>query len=101
MHDWILVGMQFDWAEGEAELRLLDESSVHRAIIFKRLREVSVDRREHWGPSNSINDAFWTGTDGEDGIALKIEMQSGGIIRISAASCEVDGMHHSSLLIGT
>lgn len=100
MHDWTLLGVQFDWAKGEAELRLLDGSSVQRLILFKGLREVSVDRREHWGPSNSINDAFWTSTDGEDGIALKIEMQSGGIIRISAASCEVDAMHHSCLLIG-
>jgi len=54
MHDWTLLGMQFDWAEGDAELRLRDGYSVQRLVLFKGLHEVSVDRREHLGPSNSL-----------------------------------------------
>lgn len=91
MHDWTLLALRIDWAEYSAELTLLDESSSHRSLLFKGLREFSADRREHWGPSSSINGASWFGQHDEDGVCLKIEMQSGGMIVISAATAELDG----------
>lgn len=89
MHDWTLVDLRVCWAEGLAELTVLDESSSHRSILFKGLREFSADRREHWGPSCSINGVSWTGRQDEEGVCLKIEMQSGGMIVISAAAAEL------------
>ena len=97
MHDWTLLDVRVDWESGEAELRMLDGSSSHRSIVFKGLRELSVDRREHWGPSRSVNEAAWISAGSEDGISMKLEMQTGGIISIYAASCEVDGMPHTGV----
>lgn len=95
MHDWTLLDMRVDWGSSEVELGVLDGSSSHRSIVFKGLRELSVDRREHWGPSRSVNEAAWISAGSEDGISMKLEMQTGGIISISAVSCEVDGMPHT------
>lgn len=91
MHDWTLVELRIDWAGSSAQLTVLDERSLHRSILLRGLREFSADRREHWGQSSSINEASWTGGPEEGGICLKIEMQSGGMIVISAAAAELDG----------
>lgn len=92
MHDWTLLDISFDWAGGVAELRVLDEYSSERLVRFRGLREIYADRREHWGPSSSINEDSWMDSDGADVVSLKIEMQSGGVINISAESCEIDGV---------
>lgn len=92
MHDWTLLDIRVDWAGGLAELRLLDECSSERLILFRGLYEINADRREHWGPSSSINEVSWAERDGARAVYLKIEMQSGGMIYISAESCEIDGV---------
>lgn len=90
MHDWTLLDIRIDWAAGLAELVLLDDCSMQRSVHFRGLCNLSVDRREYWGPSSSINESSWAGRQGESGVCLKIEMQSGGIISISAAAAEFD-----------
>jgi hypothetical protein len=92
VHDWTILEICIDWAVNSAELVVLDERSLRRSIIFNGLCELSADRREHWGPSNSINEVSWDVGQGECGVCLKIEMQSGGMISISAAVAEMDGV---------
>ncbi|MNK79732.1 hypothetical protein D3C87_994080 [compost metagenome] len=92
MHDWTLVEIRIDWAASSAVLIALDECSLSRSIFFRGLREFSADRREHWGPSSSINEASWDDSSTDGGVSLKVEMQSGGMISISAAAADIDGM---------
>ena len=92
MHDWTLLDISVDWVGGVVELRLLDDYSSERLVRLRGLREIYADRREHWGPSSSINEASWMDRDGADVVSLKIEMQSGGVINISANLCEIDGV---------
>lgn len=91
MHDWTLLEIRIDWAASSAVLIALDESSLSRSIFFRGLREFSADRREHWGPSRSINEASWDDSSTDGGVSFKIEMQSGGMISISAAAAYFDG----------
>ena len=98
MHDWTLLDVRLDWAACLAEVRMLDDHSLPRCIVFTGLKEVSVDRRDHWGPSSSINAVSWQGGEACKGVSIRIEMQTGGVISISAAACEIDGLHHSSIL---
>jgi hypothetical protein len=91
MHDWTLLKIRIDWAESSAELTVLDEHSASRSIFFRGLREFSADRQEHWGPSGSINEASWDPLPTGGGVCLKIEMQSGGLIRIEADAVDLDG----------
>lgn len=92
MHDWTLVEIRIDWAASSAVLIALDECSLSRSIFFRGLREFSADRREHWGPSSSINEASWGDSSTDGGVSLKVEMQSGGMISISAAAADIAGM---------
>lgn len=91
MHDWTLLKLRIDWAESSVEIVVLDECSLSRSIVFRGLREFSADRQEHWGPSSSINEASWDFPPAGGGVCLKVEMQSGGLINISAAAVDLDG----------
>lgn len=97
MHDWTLLDVRIDWAAKSVELVVLDEHSSRRSIRFMGLCEISADRREHWGPSKSINEVSWMGLQGNGGVCLKIEMQSGGMIIISSAVVELDGEPYPSI----
>lgn len=91
MHDWTLLEIRIDWAASAAMLIVLDERSLRRSIFFKGLSEFSADRREHWGPSSSINEASCDNSSMDGEVCLKVEMQSGGMISISAAAADIDG----------
>jgi hypothetical protein len=91
MHDWTLLSVAVDWAEATVELTALDEASEKRCIKFDAVREVVLDRTAPWGASNSINEVSLTDGAQEAGLRVRFEMQSGGGIIISAASCQLDG----------
>lgn len=91
MHDWTLLNMRIDWTESSVEIVVLDERSLIRSIVFRGLREFSADRKEHWGPSSSINEVSWDFSPAGGGVRLNVEMQSGGLIKISAAAVDLDG----------
>lgn len=99
MHDWTLLEVKLDWAECAAEIVLLDERSLPRKLSFKGVSRLSVDRREHWGPSSSVNEARWQLDIATGGVCLKIEMQSGGMIEVSATAVELDGQPYSPTMV--
>ncbi|WP_315385727.1 hypothetical protein [uncultured Stenotrophomonas sp.] len=89
LHDWTLLDVRVDWALGTVEIHALDPASSVRRLVFESLVDVLIDRREPWGSSNSINEVTWN-HDGE-ALSVKIELQSGGGVRITAGSCNLDG----------
>jgi uncharacterized protein YaiE (UPF0345 family) len=85
MHDWTLLSIEVVWEMGRAELtfRSPDREEV---LVSEGVVEVHIPRRREWGPSASVN-----GVKGPLSIngglqAIEIEMQSGDVIRIVAAS---------------
>lgn len=91
MHDWTLVSIYFDWIAKCAEMRFLDSSSSPRVLQFVGVSTLTLDRSEHWGPSNSVNELTLNSNKNGGGIILGLEMQSGGDIIVSADSCTLDG----------
>ena len=85
MHDWTLVSIGFDWETGKAILscRNLDSQLVY--IVGENVTNLHVPRVLEWGPSISINE-FNGPVDIAGTKQLKIEMQTGDVITISASS---------------
>lgn len=85
MHDWTLVSAHVDWINKLAEFKLLDETSVERTLRFEAIETVTLDLREHWGPSNSVNDIVLVEDESLNKLTATIEMQSGGELVVTAS----------------
>lgn len=85
MHDWTLVAIHFDWAAGRVDVELRNRSSMNVTLVAEHVTKLHVPHLQEWGPSVSINEV--TGPlDIVGGKQLSIEVQSGDVIEISAAS---------------
>lgn len=85
MHDWILIGVSFEWRSARASLVFEDTGAKKRILAAEQVRLLEVPRENEWGPSVSVNEA--SEEPGPDGVGrmLRIEMQSGDVIRVWAA----------------
>jgi hypothetical protein len=86
MHDWTLIGVNFEWRSACASLELEDAGAKRRTLTVEQVRLLEVPRENEWGPSVSVNEA--SEEPGPDGIGrmLRIEMQSGDVIRVWGAN---------------
>jgi hypothetical protein len=88
LHDAILERVAVDWRAGAAFVECGTALDARTILVVDNVREVRVDRREPWGPSESINSVYVD--DAKDSeVALYIEMQSGDDIFIVGAALEV------------
>ncbi len=84
MHDWTFIGLNFDWQSACADLEFEDVKAKKRTLRAERVRLIEAPRENEWGPSVSVNEASEaSGPDGT-GRMLRIEMQSGDVIRVWA-----------------
>ena len=83
-HDATLLSVQADWAGGVA-LVLLRVAGVEEPVKVRAigLIELRLPRKRPWGPSVSVNSLH------VDAGEMRIEMQSGDTISITAQSFEV------------
>lgn len=89
MHDWTLVSLRLDWKTGQVTLDLRNPASNHVSLIATDVSLLHVPRVAEWGPSVSVNSVSGP-NELEDGCQhLKIEMQSGDIIAITARAFEM------------
>ena len=86
MHDWTLIGVSFEWRSARASLEFEDAEAKKRTLTAEQVRLLEVPKENEWGPSVSVNEALEEpGPDGA-GRMLRIEMQSGDVIRVWAAN---------------
>lgn len=90
MHDWTLLSAHLDWDRATLEMKVLDNSSAERSLLFEMIREFSVERAQPWGPSESINEVSLLHVFEEGSFTVRIEMQSGDGIHVTAGSCKLD-----------
>ena len=84
MHDWTLISVSFEWGSARASLVFEDTGAKKRTLAAEQVRLLEIPRENEWGPSVSVNEASEEpGPDG--GVMLRIEMQSGDLIRVYAA----------------
>ena len=89
MHDWTLTSVCFDWHRASASLEFVDAEAKKRTLTAEQVRLLEVPRENHWGPSVSVNEASEAAGPADDGRILRIEMQSGDVIRVWAAKLQM------------
>ncbi|MDQ1921443.1 hypothetical protein [Massilia pseudoviolaceinigra] len=89
MHDWTLVSLLFDWKEARLTLALRNSNSDSVSLVAYGVVRFMVPKQNEWGGSVMVNRV--TGpTQQPDGTEeLQIEVQSGDVIQITAASFAV------------
>lgn len=85
LHDAVLKTIVVDWGSAEIILSvsafvIKGEAAVHYLLRFSSVTMFEGSRFNEWGASNSILDAKASGTE------FTIQMQSGDVIKIKAAS---------------
>lgn len=86
MHDWTLISVVFEWRSARASLEFEDTEFKKHTFTATQVRLLEVPRENEWGPSVSVNEVSEEpGPNGADRM-LRIEMQSGDVIRIWAAN---------------
>jgi len=83
MHDWSLVSIHFDWVSAFAEL-ILKSPSGQETITARGLQYLKASRSSPWGPSASINVVDDPKLSDGGLQTLRIEMQSGDIVALTA-----------------
>jgi hypothetical protein len=83
MHDWTLESIHFDWLSAVAELHLRSPTG-HETVTARGVQDLKAPRLSPWGASASINV-----TDGpnlsDNGLqTLRVEMQSGDVVEVTA-----------------
>ncbi len=87
MHDWTLSRISVSWKKRECEFEFVTSSSVVR-LIASGLVQLVVPIREPWGASESVNSIVEQKLNSDNICRLDLEMQSGDVITIQAASFE-------------
>jgi hypothetical protein len=58
LHDAALERVVTDWHAGTAAIECGMASDRRTVLVVDQVREVRVDKREPWGPSESINSVY-------------------------------------------
>jgi hypothetical protein len=88
MHDWTLLSVLFEWKAGQATLSLRSHEG-DRVLVAHSVVDFHVSQFKEWGPSVSVNEVKGPFTTDQGLQSIEIEMQSGDIIKIIAASFEM------------
>lgn len=89
MHDWGLRSVLFDWETGRVTLSLRWDGS-DKVLVASGVTDLHVPQLKGWGPSVYVLGVIGPAATIDGGQqALEIEMQTGDVIRIVAASFEI------------
>lgn len=91
LHDATLLSVELNWGSGEAAIRIRtgDHALPDRTILASFTRSVVCARTMPWGASDSINQVRGPMPGGDQASVVEVELQSGDVIRIEAASFEL------------
>ena len=87
MHDWVLERIVVDWATRVVTFFL--RWRVSKQISARNFTNLVVPRNEEWGRSESINSVSGPNKIDDKMYELRIEMQSGDLILVSAEIIEM------------
>lgn len=88
LHDATLEAVELQWSSGEVVLRIRTGEPMQplRVIVASGVRRLGCDREIPWDMSASINAVRGPVATSDGEAVLEIEMQSGDLIRIEAAT---------------
>lgn len=86
MHEWVLLSIEFEWKSG----RLTFSFDTYQAgvvfLVAEGVVDLHVPQMKPWGPSVHVNEVREPLARARKVRKLEIEMQSGDIITVTAAS---------------
>lgn len=89
MHDWVLRSLLFDWKSQRLVVSLGSYSFPLVELIAEGVASIQIPRQNPWGPSVYVLKTRGPSDEGEGRRKLEIEMQSGDVITIVAASFQI------------
>jgi hypothetical protein len=103
MHDWTLLSILYDWGAARVTLALRRPDGAVAEIVAEGVSRLNVPRLNKWGPSVSVykilGPANGEGQGGDHAQQIAVEMQSGDVITVVAASfCLPEAGNQMSLL---
>ena len=87
-HDWELAGIVVNWPENWVRITVVNQFE-QIEILAKDFLNLSVPRREAWGPSVSVNKAIGPEKYDEKNYIMKLEMQTGDVVVVIGPSIEL------------
>ena len=88
LHDAVLERVVVDWPAGTGSIECGTAADTRTVLVVRHIRTARVDKREPWGPSQSVNSVYVDESSAGE-VALYIEMQSGDDILIVGRALEV------------
>jgi hypothetical protein len=88
LHDAILQRVVVDWPAATASIECGTAADTRTVLVVQHVREVRVDKRQPWGPSQSINSVYVDESSAGE-VALYIEVQSRDDILIVGRALEI------------
>ncbi|MHB8455973.1 MAG: hypothetical protein ACYDDO_15055 [Acidiferrobacterales bacterium] len=87
LHDWTRVSILVEWEKkGMVTIMFHAHEDGPVALLAEGLADLHVPKQQGWGPSMSVNCASGPTQLDNGNFRLKIEMQTGDIIELEAAS---------------
>lgn len=88
MHDWTLLNIEYTWSSKVLLIKLLNESSSNVTVEFNGVEDFSFTHTNPWGESCSVNE-FSQKTNSDGYITAQLEIQSGDVMSVRAASFSI------------
>ena len=92
MHDWTLLSVLLEWNAGRATLSFKSHAG-NETLVACSVTDLRVPQFNEWGPSVSVNKVRSPSATDNGLQSIEIEMQSGDIIKIIAASFQMPNVH--------
>ncbi|HLY45335.1 MAG TPA: hypothetical protein VKQ73_07130 [Stellaceae bacterium] len=102
MHEWVLLSIVFDWKTGRLTLSFDTDPAGVVSLVAEGVVDLHVPQLKPWGSSVHVNEVREPQAGARKRRKLEIEMQSGDIITIKAASFAFPpGVHRSAASLET
>ena len=86
MHEWVLLSIEFDWKSDRLTFSFDTDQAGIVSLVAEGVVDLHVPRATPWGPSVHVNEVREPLAGARQWRELEIEMQSGDIITVKAAS---------------
>jgi hypothetical protein len=89
MHDWTLLSILFEWGAGRVTLSFRNSGLEPASLVAASVTELHVPQLNEWGSSVNVYKVIGPSPTEKGLQGLEIQMQSGDLIRIVAASFQL------------
>ena len=101
MHEWVLISITYEWQSARVEISFDTYDSGIVSVIADGVVDLHVPQLKPWGPSIHVNEVREPRARIGKPRKLEIEMQSGDVITVVAASFVLPQPHRATAPLET